>query len=171
MFDLWTSRNVYQWSDEVKLLFFFFRTYTVPLEKVNQPPLSRVVGFLDLHEKNQDFEACCLQPRGLNLISKYPLQYVIFTHNLFNLSPETNVGSHFLFKVPYLFCYCLAWYKFLTFHKCCEFGSGIRCFFTTGPGSEVSFFWDPEPGSRIPEPGSWILDPRSRIHLIRVLRA
>ncbi len=94
-------KNWLSWFDEVSLFFFYFSTdstYTVPLEKVNQPPLSRVVGFLDLHEKNQDFEACCLQPRGLNLISKYPLQYVIFTHNLFNLSPDTNVGSHFLFK-------------------------------------------------------------------------
>ncbi len=77
-------------NDLMKLNCFFSSSvpYSVPLEKVNQPPLSRVVGFLDLHEKNQDFEACCLQPRGLNLISKYPLQYVIVTHNLFYVTVE-----------------------------------------------------------------------------------
>ena len=37
--------------------------------------ICRVVGQLELHEKNLDldFEACCRQPKSLLLISKYPL--------------------------------------------------------------------------------------------------
>ena len=35
--------------------------------------ICRVVGQLELHERNLDFEACCRQPKSLLLISKYPL--------------------------------------------------------------------------------------------------
>jgi hypothetical protein len=54
----------------------------------------------------------------------------------------------------YLSCYCLAWYRFLTVHQCCESESVIRCFF---------YHWTRILGKFFLGPGAWISDPRTRI--------